>query len=122
MSYIIYDYDRQRLVKRSDADRIQSITPIYQDKHNKYNEFFQLSGKLKKLSDDHPENCFATDIYNVPPGQYQNLKDDIGIGDEFTEHEDRFYYQVNINCVIAVHLQQESIPKKVKQIFNIFSI
>ena len=106
MSYIIYDYARQRMVKRTSAGQIQSLTPIYNENNNKYNTFFSLVQKLKQLSKDFPEENLVANMYNVPSDQYQNLKDDIGIGDDFTEHEDLFYYQVNINCIIAVHLQR----------------
>jgi len=103
MTRTIYDFDRQRKVNRNPSNKIQSIKPIYDENLNKFNEFFKMLEELKGLSMTFPQQKIVAEMQNVPSNQYALLKDDVGIGEAFTDHSSKFFYQVNINCVMIVH-------------------
>lgn len=98
----IYQYDRQRVINRIDG-RICSIKPLYDEEDNRYNEFFSLANKLKELSQEFPKNKFAVEMHNIPDGQYDNIKADVGIGEHFTDHASKFFFSVNVNAVVIAH-------------------
>lgn len=98
----IHQFERQRVVNR-EGGRIQSIKPTYQDEMNKYNTFYVLFEKLVLLSKDFPQEKFMIEINNTPEEQYEMIKADIGIGDNFTDHSEKFFYNVSVNAIIIVH-------------------
>lgn len=98
----IHQYDRQRVVNRIDG-RIQSIKPMYNEENNRYDEFFSLSNKLKAFADEFPKNKFAVEMHNIPEKQYENIKADVGIGEHFTDHAGKFFFNVNVNAVIIAY-------------------
>ena len=103
MSNIEYDFSRQRIVRRNQSGKLISLYPIYNEDMNRYNEFFQMIQELKLLSGEFPQQKIIVEMQNVPSDQYENIKDLISIGEAFTDHIAKFFYQVNINCVIIVH-------------------
>jgi hypothetical protein len=98
----IYQYDQQRVVSRIDG-KIQSIKPMYNTDNDRYTEFFSLANKLKELSSEFPKNKYVVEMHNIPDGQYENIKSDIGIGEHFTDHASKFFFNVNVNAVIIAH-------------------
>jgi hypothetical protein len=96
---IVYDYNKQRVVHRF-KDRILSIKPMFNSDMNKYDEFYKLANDLKKISTKFPSNKFVAEVHNIPDDQYTAIKDDVAINDCFTDHINKFFYNVNVNAVI----------------------
>jgi hypothetical protein len=99
-----YNFDRQAITNRENG-KIKSIKPIYNEENNKYNDFVKLKQELDRLSKVFPQDKFVVEVQNVPEDQYQLIIDEYGIGDEFTNHVNKFYLQISINSVIIVHKQ-----------------
>lgn len=101
---VIHDFKRQRKIHR-EGSKLVSLTPIYNEDLNKYNAFFKLYNQLKVMSEEFPQERIAIEMHNVPPDQFRFLKDEIGLGDAFTDHGSKFFFQVNINCMMIVFEQ-----------------
>jgi len=98
----VYQFERQRIVNRTNSG-VSSIKPLYESELNKFNDFFNIYNKLKELSSLFPQDKMVVEIQNVPEDQYEMIKEEIGIGENFTDHINKFFYNVNINAVIIVH-------------------
>jgi hypothetical protein len=70
---------------------------------NKYNTFFKLWESLLKMSKEFPQEKIVAEMQNVCEVDYDMIKDEIGIGDNFTDHVSRFYLNVSLNATIIVH-------------------
>ena len=97
-----YNFDKQRVINREEG-RIQSIKPLYNAENDKYNQFVLMYEHLSKMARKFPQDKIVVEIQNVPEDQYQLMIDEWGIGEQFTNHVNKFYLQVSINAVITVH-------------------
>ena len=97
-----YNFDRQSVTSRENG-KIKSIKPLYNAENDKYNQFVLMYEKLSKLSKQFPQDKIVVEIQNVPDNQYELMVDEWGIGEQFTNHVNKFYLQVGVNAVIVVH-------------------
>ncbi len=77
--------------------------PLYREELNKYNDFYAITTELSSFSERFPQDKFVIEIQNVPEDQYEMLKSDIGLGENFTDHSNKFFYNVKVNAVVVVH-------------------
>lgn len=98
---VIYQEERNRIITLNKEGNIQSIKPLMVD--DKYSKFYVLVDRIKKLSEEFPTEKFYANLMNVPEIDYNKIKDDVGIGDEFIDHIDKFYFNVSRNGTVIAH-------------------
>ena len=98
-----YNFNNDRCINRNVNGKIKSITPIVNSKVDSYNQFHSLINKLKDLSNEYPQVKFQQEVNNIPSRTYKLLKEELDFNNKLTDHNKRFFYQINTNCIIIAH-------------------
>ena len=99
----VYNYQKQKVVRRNDNNKIQSIKPIYTKDSDSIIQLNELIIELKSIANTHPSIKLQAEMNSIPERDFGIIKDDLSYSGMFTDHGSKCFYQPTTNSVIILH-------------------
>tara|TARA_R110000824_G_scaffold332891_1_gene519470 strand:+ start:141 stop:458 length:318 start_codon:yes stop_codon:yes gene_type:complete len=99
----VFNYEKQKVIRRDDVGNIKSIKPIYNESTDPITRIGELIADLKKMSSKFPGAKLQAEINAINDTDFGIIKDDLSWSGSFTDHGSRCYYQPTMNSVIILH-------------------
>jgi hypothetical protein len=99
-----YNFKRQRIIKRNDSGKILSLMPIYNKEAEVLIQIDQLIRQYRNLAITFPSVKLIGEVNSIPERDFKIIKEDLEYSNaDITDHGNRIYYQITVNCVLVMH-------------------
>lgn len=101
----VFNYNKQKVVRRSERGQIQSIKPLYDKNTDPLAIISELIKDLTEMAKKFPVVKLQIEMNSIPDKDFIIIKDDLGYSGSFTDHGSKCFYQPTVNSVIILHKQ-----------------
>lgn len=99
----VFNYEKQKVIRRNDYGAIQSIKPIYNESTDPITRLNELILDITQMSHKFPGIKLQAELNSIPEGDFTIIKDDLSWSGSFTDHGSKCFYQPTANSVIILH-------------------